>query len=141
MPRLPAMIILSVSPLILTIALCIVAYGINAVGRAFGNTKSPSPVVIAAVFVWLLHAGFLLGPWLYHAQRQALALWLMIPVAIIGIITAILIAKQIVPGNADAINGKFVVCCILWTLAVIFGYLAPLAVMLSGPPALTPQAG
>lgn len=134
MSRVLPIIVLYTSSLVLTIGLCIVAYGIHAVGRGFGSMKSSTPLVIAATIVWLLHAGYLLGPWLYQTQRHTTALWLMIPIALAGIAIAVLIAKQLIPGNTEAMNGKFVLCCVLWTLAVIVGYIAPIVVMLTRRP-------
>lgn len=119
------------SPLVLTVALGIVGFGIHAVGRGFGSTRSSAPIVIAAAVVWLLHAGFILGPWLYLHQRQGLALWLMIPVAIAGVTVAVLIAKQLTPADSNSINAKFIMFSALWALVVLLGYLAPVAVMLA----------
>lgn len=134
MARILTQIVLYGSPICLTIALGIVGFGIHAIGRGFGSTKSSAPIVIAVFIVWLLHAGYTLGPWLYQQQRHATALWLMIPMAIIGIIVALLIANQLVPDNRANDNGVFILCCTAWTAAVLFGYIAPIIVMAIGKP-------
>lgn len=130
MPKALPLIILFVSPVVLTVALAIVAFGIHAVGRGFGSMRSPAPIVGAAIVVWLLHAGYLIGPWLYHHQRQTLALGLMIPMAILGLLVAAFIAKELVPENRDAMDGKFALYCTAWVIALAAGYIAPIAVMM-----------
>lgn len=135
MGRILTQIVLYGSPVCITIALSIVAFAIHAIGRGFGGTKSAVPIVLAAFVVWLLHAGYLLGPWLYNHQRQTTALWLMVPVAIIGILVALLIANQLVPDDRANDNGVFLLCCTAWTAAVLFGYVGPIIVMLVEPPA------
>lgn len=129
---------LYLSPVVLTVALGIVAFGIHAVGRGFGSSKSPAPIIIAAFIVWALHAGYLAGPWLYEHNRRGLALGLMVPIALAGIALAVLIARQLIPENTEAMNGRFVACCIGWVLALVVGYIAPIAVMLI--PASSPTA-
>jgi len=130
MPRSVALVVLYASPIILTVMLCIVAFGIHAVGRGFGSSRSPAPIIIVAAVLWLLHAGYIAGPWLYQHHRHAMALWLMVPFALAGVLAAVFIAKQIIPENSGAMDGKFVVYCSLWTLAVVGGYLAPIVVMI-----------
>lgn len=124
------LIILSISPVTISVMLGIVAFGIHAIGRGFGGEKSPAPVVITAVIVWLLHAGYLIGPWLYMHQRQTLALILMIPLAIVGLVAAALITKQLVPENREAMGGKFMLYFLMWMFALLMGYIAPIVVML-----------
>lgn len=133
MSRVFAYIFLSLSPLIITVAVGIVGVGIHAIGRGFGSTRSHAPILVAAIIVWLLHAGFLLGPWLYAHDRRTLAAWLMLPVAVLGTIACILAAKQILPSHPDDYTPATVICCIAWTLAVILGYIAPIIVMLIQP--------
>jgi len=124
--------ILIASPILLTIALGVVAFGIQAVGRGFGSIKGPTPIVVAAIFVWLLHAGYILGPWLFHHERRTLALWLMVPMAVFGLVFALFVAIQLIPGNTHAMNGMFLVHACVWTLTTLFGYLGPIIVMLVG---------
>lgn len=138
MTRVLTNIVLYGSPVCLTIALSIVAFGIHAIGRGFGSTKSSAPIVIAAFVVWLLHAGYLLGPWLYHSNRQSTALWLMIPMAVVGVIIAVLVANQLIPDDRANDNAVFILCCTAWTAAILFGYIAPIIVMLiPGPHAVS----
>lgn len=130
MARPVALLILYASPIILTVMLCIVAFGVHAVGRGFGSSRSPAPIIILAGLAWLLHAGYLAGPWLYQRQRYASALWLMVPIAFAGMLVAAFIAKQLIPENRSTLDGKFVVYCSLWTLGVMGGYVAPIVVMI-----------
>ncbi len=125
-------VILIASPILLTIALGVVAFGIQAVGRGLGNFKGPGPVVATAIVVWILHAGYILGPWLFHHERRATALWLMVPMAVLGLVFALYLAIQLIPGNTHAMNGMFLVHACVWTLAMLFGYLGPIIVMLVG---------
>lgn len=133
MSRVIAFIILWISPVIITVAIGVVAFGMHAIGRGFGSTRSHAPIAVAAVLVWLLHAGFLLGPWFYAHDRRTLAAWLMLPVAVLGTIACILAAQQILPSHPDDYTPATLVCTLVWTLVVIFGYIAPLIVMLLEP--------
>lgn len=133
MARAVSYIFLYLSPVIVTVAIAIVAFGIHAVGRGFGSTRSHTPILVAAVFLWLLHAGFLLGPWLYAHDRRTLAAWLMLPIAIVGTVGSILAAKQLLPSHPDDYTPATVVCTVTWALAVVLGYYAPLFVMLLQP--------
>ncbi len=133
MSRVLSSILLYLSPVIITVAVAIVGFGLHAVGRGFGSTRSHAPILIAAVVVWLLHAGFLLGPWLYAHDRRTLAAWLMLPVAVLGTVGAILAAKQLLPSHPDNYTPITIVCTLLWVLAVVLGYFAPLFVMLFQP--------
>ncbi len=133
MSRVFAYIFLSLSPVIVTVAVGIVGVGIHAVGRGFGSTRSHAPVAIAAIIVWLLHAGFLLGPWLYANDRRTLAAWLMLPVAVLGTLALILAAKQLLPSHPEDYTPSTLVCTVLWAMGVVFGYIVPVIVMLVQP--------
>jgi hypothetical protein len=130
MTRYVPIVVLIASPILLTIALALAAFGIHAVGRGSGNIKSPSPIVAATVFAWLLHAGYILAPWCLRHERRALALWLMVPVAVVGLLFALFVVIQLIPGNTHAMDGMFLVHACMWTFAVLFGYLGPIMVML-----------
>ena len=133
MSRVLASIFLYLSPVIITVAVGIVGVGMHAIGRGFGSTRSHAPIAIAAVIVWLLHGGFLLAPWFYATDRRTLAAWLMLPVAVLGTVASISGAKQLLPSHPDDYTPATLVCTVLWALAVIFGYIVPVIVMLVQP--------
>ncbi len=54
----------------------------------------------------------------------------MVPVAATGLLFALFLAIQLIPGNTHAMNGMFLVHACAWTFAVLFGYLGPIMVML-----------
>lgn len=134
MPRTLSLIVLILAPIMLTIAIVVVGMGINAVGRGFGSTKSSAPIVVAAMIFWLLHSGYLLGPWLYAAERRTLALWLMVPIALVGLAFAVFVFAELLPGNLHAAEGRVLLGSVVWGLGVLFAYLSPIVVMLIGEP-------
>lgn len=57
----------------------------------------------------------------------------MLPVAAVGTVAAILAARQLLPSHPDADTPATVGCTVMWAIAAIFGYLAPVIVMLLQP--------
>lgn len=129
MPRVPSLIVLYASPLVLTLALVLVAFGIHAIGRGFGSTRSPGALILGAALVWLLHAGYLAGPWLFNHQRQLTAICLMIPIAIAGILFTLAVARQLLPSGGETFNPKLALVCLGSIAAVLVSYAAPITVM------------
>lgn len=87
MPR-PAMtLVLCIPPVVfVTLALGVVSLA-HAFRKSFGAHSSASVASFIFVLVVIgVHAGYFAAPFLYHAGRTTLALWLTMPVAIIATI-------------------------------------------------------
>ena len=65
------------SPIIITLG---VAAFIALSLRGRTNIGSRSSTFLSMAVVWLLHAGYLLAPWLVSEGHARVALWLMIPI-------------------------------------------------------------
>lgn len=132
MPRSLSFIILIAAPLILTVSLVIVGIGAHAVGLGLGSTTSSASVVLAGLVFWLLHAGYLLAPWLFASERRSVALWLMVPIGLVGLGVATVLYSKLLPDHLLALEGPLFVGSIVWGTGVLFAYLAPIVVMLIG---------
>lgn len=111
------------------IALCVAVGGVLALikgfRKSFGAHRPLLPnTYIAAAGVLLLHAGYFLAPVLLYTNHVALALWLVVPVGIVGSAGLIWLLAM-TAGASDKARR---------TLLVLFGmlitYLMPPAVLI-----------
>ena len=68
------------SPLIITLG--VLAFVVLSL-RGRRNIGSRTSTLVSMSVVWLLHAGYLMGPWLVAGGHRGLALGLMIPVGVL----------------------------------------------------------
>jgi hypothetical protein len=136
MPNAAAHILLWGSPIILTLACAGCGIFLSLIKSGFGgSSKSNAPVVIAAIVLWLLHAGYILGPWLWAKQRIVLGLGLMIPIAALMMLAIIVFGGRIASdptgprGEDNHMNLFFVV---LVVAIVVYG--GPVIAMLAAKP-------
>ncbi|HLO40911.1 MAG TPA: hypothetical protein VK176_07800 [Phycisphaerales bacterium] len=129
MQRTISIVILYAAPVVLTIGVCILAMLIHLLLKGFGSHRGAGPLVLAGIGVWVLHMGYVLGPWLYGHERQGLALVLMLPVALAGGTCAMWLTSRLVPENGGAGDGWFAACCVLWMVSMLGAYIAPIVVM------------
>jgi hypothetical protein len=81
--------VLWASPLIITAA--VLAFIVLSL-RGHKNIGSRSSTFVSMAVVWLLHAGYLLGPWLVASGHARVALGLMIPVGLLFFLGGALVA-------------------------------------------------
>lgn len=130
MPRWLTLALLAASPLAITAGLVLLGLFLYALSGVWGPRKSPVPIVAALVCVAMLHAGYYLGPWLFLWQRNALALWLMVPVAIGALMVGLFVASRLASASAGdegasiAQLGRAVAL-----IAAALAYCVPVAVM------------
>ncbi len=125
--------ILITSPIVLTIAIALLGIGINLVGRtagSMGSSKAPTAIVVAAVLIWLLHTGYVLGSWFYLAERHLLAILLMAPIAFVGASCVAFVFARIILPNPEASGGNLLTLGLIGAIAVLLAYLAPIVVLL-----------
>lgn len=122
--------ILVLSPLVLSAGLAFCGYVIHAIGRAFGSHRPPTAIVVATLFAALLHVGYYLGPLLWIVRRPTLALWLMVPVALVGGVALLGILLRILPAATESgSNVRWFHRSLACGLAVAAAYVAPIVVM------------
>jgi hypothetical protein len=106
---------------------------LNIARAGFAAHKPGTPIVIFTIVVWLLHLGYLLGPWLWQRQSHGLAMGLMIPAAALcgggGLIALMRISASEMDGRPGRPLGLIV---LLVAAAGLFAYAAPIVVMLAG---------
>lgn len=120
--------VLWISPVLLTLGvLGFLALSLR--GRRGYGSRSSS--VASMGMIWLLHAGYLLGPWLVSTQRSGLALWLMIPAGVFFFVggTVVAVATGIV---GDCLHHPLpaTAAFVLFLLALV-AYAGPVVVLLS----------
>ena len=131
MGRIATILLLVASPLVITAGLVLLGLFINGVGRAFGSTKSPTPIVLAMVGLALLHIGYYLGPLLWSNGRTSLALWLMLPVAVVAALIGMALFVRILPAASESSSNVRWFYGMLAGMAVAAGaYAAPILIML-----------
>lgn len=130
MSRIASLVILVVSPLVLSAGLAFGGSFLHAVGRAFGSQRPPTAIVVATLFAALLHVGYYLGPLLWIVRRPTLALWLMVPVALVGGVALLGILLRILPAATESgSNVRWFHRSLACGLAIAAAYLAPIVVM------------
>lgn len=100
MPRWLSLSLLVASPLAITAGLVLLGLFLHALSGVWGPRKSPAPIVGVLVGVALLHGGYYLGPWLFLWQRNALALWLMVPIALAAFMVGLVVASRLASASA-----------------------------------------
>ena len=77
------------SPLIITLG--VLAFIILSL-RGRRNIGSRTSTLVSMAVIWLMHAGYLMGPWLVAGGHRGLALGLMIPIAAIFFLGGAIVA-------------------------------------------------
>lgn len=131
-----ALILLWSSPVIITLACAACGVFLGFIRNGFGPSRSSGPIVLASLLLWLLHAGYLLGPWLWSHQRPILAIALMMPVAVFVILMIIVFGGRLAsnptgPRGEDNHMGLFFAVLI----AALVVYSGPIIAMLAARPA------
>lgn len=100
MPRTLAFLILTGSPLVISVGIGVLGTFIHAVGRGFGSTRQPTAIIIAMLGLAAVHAGYYLAPMLWASERRTLALWLTAPIAAAAILGSIPLLASVLPNSA-----------------------------------------
>lgn len=77
-----ALALLWISPLLITMGCIAGGIWLEKVRQQRRLQQPRWQVVALASFVWAMHAGYLLGPWLWSSQRGGFAFLLMLPLAV-----------------------------------------------------------
>jgi hypothetical protein len=132
MPSWISISILWLSPAAITAACVACGLFANAMRQGFGPHKPAAPIILATLILWLLHAGYLLAPWLYSTDRRVLAFWLMIPAAVAALGLGIFLSTQFAFASGgpegDRTHGTLF---LLGFLAAILVYTGPIVVVAS----------
>ncbi len=85
MPAAVSILLLCVSPIVLTGA---IGFALNMVAgfrKGFGaHTALPTSAILVTAGALVLHAGYFLSPVLLYADHVAIALWLVTPIAVLA---------------------------------------------------------
>ena len=135
-----ALILLWGSPLIITLACAACGVFMGFIRNGFASSKSSGPIILASVLLWLLHAGYLLGPWLWSRQRPILAIGLMMPVAVFVILMIIIFGGRLAsnPTGPRGDDNHLPLFFVILGAAMIV-YSGPIIAMLAAHPT-TPTA-
>lgn len=114
--------LLILSALLITAGIVAFASFVNAVRVGFGRKRPGWPIVVAAFGLWLLHAGYLLAPWLWREGRTTLGLWLILPVAFLALLLWLFLAQRFLLAPPSPNRDKRV--RLLWALGLLSGLFA-----------------
>jgi len=130
-PRWPALIVLTLSPLLIAAGLIGALLSISTFRKGFGAFTTLRPeAVLAALGVLALHAGYFAGPFLYSSGRRGLHAWLTLPVGAVATVLIVWAAVTISAGPrnfASKLNDALAVAALVAGLLV---YWLPAAVVL-----------
>jgi hypothetical protein len=127
MSRALTLLILIASPVAISALLASLGFFVHAIGRGFGSHRPPTAIIIATLGLALLHAGYYLGPILWHLKRQTLALWLMTPVAIVAtLLIAAMILRLLPAASESTSNARWFYGMFAASVIAIAAYLAPI---------------
>lgn len=121
-----AMAVLWGAPVVQVLACIGLGVFVFYVGRGLGSTRSAAPLVAAVGVLVAMHAGYLLGPWLWAADRRVLAACLMVPVAVL-MMAVVLVYGSRVAGDEEHGRGGLMLVGGLVAMLVVYG--GPILVM------------
>lgn len=131
MPRALSLLLVGISPLLITGGTLAFALFVNAARVDFGSKRPGWPILVAGIGLWLLHIGFLLAPWLWVRGRTTLGLWLTCPVGLLALCFWLFFLGRLV--YADPVANPDLAHKFLWSLGLVGGlaaYAGPIVVLL-----------
>ncbi len=131
MSRMISLGVLWVSPLVIGGAIFAACWMINVLRVGFAGNRNPSPVIAFGLLLFALHAGYVLAPWLYTADRRGTALCLMVPVALGAFVLGMFFASRVDVLEAFPSAGVPRMLAIgMAALCLIGAYAAPVVIMM-----------